>query len=156
MKVDVVPFELHHLDTIEPLSDEYLRWFGGDCPGVSWRQRVGWQAMAGPAYSVIADGKTIACGGIMNHFPGVGELWMITAADADKARTHLMLAVLRNFDNVAEQFDFVRVQVAVPENGRGFSRKLVERLGFVRETNDLGMRKAGRDGSTFHLYGKVY
>ena len=57
MKIEVVPFEDAHLQTLGPLSDEDLRWCVNDFPEVTWQNRVKWQAMSGPSYSVLADGK---------------------------------------------------------------------------------------------------
>jgi hypothetical protein len=156
MMFSLVQFHESHVHAMEDLSDEDERWLVNDFPAITWRDRVKWQAMSGPSVTAMVDGSPVACGGIAAHFPGVGELWMVTAKNAPVAAIRLIRAIMRTVNTMAEDHDYVRVQVTIPEGGRDFSQRLVERLGFVRETKAAGMRKYARDGSTCHLYAKVY
>jgi hypothetical protein len=156
MPAELIPFHRDHAALLENLCAEDERWRGNDFPNLSWRARIEYQGVSGPAYSVVRDGEVLACGGIAMHHPGVGELWMATSKGAKPHGAYIALMIVRHLDNIAVRWGLHRVQVTIPEGGEEFSRRIVERLGFVRETKDEGMRKYAQDGSTCHLYARIY
>jgi hypothetical protein len=155
-KLIVTPFEPWHIDALGTLSDEDKRWTVKEFPWLTYLDRVRAQAQLGPAFTGIIDGEVVGCCGIMQYWPGVGELWLVVSDQAPLARVRIIRALLRDFEKVAARHNLMRIQVFIPDGGETFSRRFVEKMGFVRETKDDGMRKFAMDGETCHLYAKVY
>lgn len=100
------------------------------------------------SYTVLRDGKVIACMGVVGHWPGRGEAW----AMLDAAMPHDFLAIhhlARRFLRVGV---FRRVE-AVVETGFEAGHRWARALGFELEAPR--MAGYGPDGRDYSLYARV-
>ena len=86
----------------------------------------------GPAYTGLADGEIVACGGILPLWKGVGEAWVISSELVPKYPLFFHRTISWMLDHLIEKMKLVRVQTTVHSKHER-SIKWVERMGFVNE-----------------------
>jgi len=136
-------FEMAHFD-------------GLDIPEDSWvtremRGMVEAYAAAGPAVSLVADGKIIGCGGVAFPWMGMGEAWMcmdVEFKNHPKTAVKMCKAFL---DDVYQACDMFRMQATIRADD-GKLRKWIELMGFGLESR---MKSFGPDRSDYLMYARV-
>lgn len=109
-------------------------------------------AGAGPAWSLLAHGRVLACGGAVRFWPGVGELWLWLGREALENPVALARWARRALLLLRRRHGFVRLQAHVCANHRTACR-FAEFLGLRREGVCPGY---GPDHATHHLYGRFW
>ncbi len=106
---------------------------------------------AGPAVTLVVDGRKIGCGGVAFPWDGMGEAW--ACFDVDVARYPLCAFKLsRKFlDDVFMACGMRRMQAMVRADAPRH-RRFVEHLGFSFE----GLLQAfDKDGNDFMMYARI-
>lgn len=109
-------------------------------------------AGAGPAWSILRDGKALACGGAVRFWPGVGELWLWLGREAQENPVALARWARRALGLLCGREGFVRLQAHVRADDETAGR-FAEFLGLEREGVCPGY---GPDQTTHHLYGRYW
>lgn len=106
-------------------------------------------ASAGPAWTLMAGGWPLACGGAVRFWDGVGELWCWTGADAAQWSVAYARQARARVDALQAR-GFHRLQAHVREDDPQ-ARRFVRFLGLAPEGRCPGY---GPDQSTHLLYGR--
>lgn len=104
-----------------------------------------------PSYTGFMDGKPLWCGGIVLHWRGVGEAWILPFPEAKKYARRFHESALVSLHNVIRENHLHRVQASVLSDFKEGRRWMIA-LGFQPESV---MRKAGpnkEDMITFVLF----
>jgi hypothetical protein len=104
----------------------------------------------GPAFTAIANGEIIACGGIVPFWKGVGEGWVVTSELLNLYRLTFAKTVWRLFYRLIKEMNLDRVQTTIDAENV-ISQAWVERMGFEYE----GPMRKYIDGRTFYRYAWV-
>jgi len=146
--MEILRFDPTHLRGITPREP--------DPPGLNLpcaAIRAGFFAQHGPAYTLTAHGRVIACGGVALLRDRVGEAWVITTAEVDRYPFLFHKTVKRGLAIIMEEFGLRRVQAHVnrewPE-----ARQWIERLGFSEEGLMAAIGAVGEQ-IAYIRYGKV-
>jgi len=138
--IAAVRFDPAHLAAFAPAAP--FRHDGLDAGEMAARAAA--SAAAGPAWSLLHEGRPVGCGGVAVLWPGVGEAWSLSAPDLGAlalALTRLSAALL---DAAAARHRLHRIQAAVHiDNGSG--RRWLARLGFEEEGLMRGYGPQGDD-----------
>lgn len=144
--MEILRFEPSHLEGIIPREPDFS---GPDWPSVEIRGRF--YSENGPAYTLMAKGRVIACGGVVLIHAKAGEAWVITTDEVEKYPLLFHKTIKRGLTVIMEEFKLRRVQALVsrdwPRAGRW-----IERLGF---SNEGLMAAFGPDGTDYIRYAKV-
>lgn len=106
---------------------------------------------AGPAYTVLMDGRIVCCGGVSVIWQGFGEAWTrVDVRAKEHPRTVLKIHRMA-LDRIIAAHRFHRVQALALASWRT-SWRFLEILGFDREGV---LSKMGPNGEDFYLYAKV-
>jgi len=137
MQITLEPYRLDHgLEVLGPL-------------GESCRTILAKYAEAGPAFTGrIADGRILACAGLMVQVPWVADGWMLPTPLVRQYPLAFHKTVRDAFGQLVAGLRLTRVQVAV-DAGIASRCAWIERMGFTKEGT---MRKFGPHGETMHLY----
>ena len=121
-------------------------------PREQWDKSIRlWEA--GEAFTLMADGVIVGCGGVMMQVKGKGEAW-IMATPLVSRHKKVVFKLLRNvLDTIVKKYDLRRVEATCPSGFPG-GVLLLEHLGFVNETPDV-MKRYGPGGETFYLFGRT-
>ena len=97
----------------------------------------------GPAFTGLADGEIIACGGILPLWKGVGEAWVVSSELVSLYPITFAKVIWRKMRSIIGELELERVQTTVDKEHK-VSQKWLERMGFK---NEGLMRKflGGRD-----------
>ncbi len=104
-------------------------------------------AQAGVAWAAVADGRTIACAGLLEMWPGRAQGWALFSA----AALGNFVGIHRMAKRVLCDSAWQRVEVTV-DAGHAAGVRWAERLGFTLEGR---MRKYTSDGRDCLLYARV-
>lgn len=138
----VVDFDPAHLDALtEQDATAYLRQFAQADDAKKLR------AASSHAYTGLVNGKPVACGGITQWWPGVGEMWAVFGRDAGPH----MVAIVRGAKRVLDLADCHRVSAAVDTTFVP-GQRLAALLGFTIEGK---MRSYGPDRRDYYLYARA-
>jgi hypothetical protein len=107
----------------------------------------------GKAWTLMADGMIVGCGGMMMQDRGKGEAWVIATPLISKYRKSVYKVIRNMLGMMTKEYKLRRVEALCP-CGYERGRRLLEHLGFVNETPD-GMKQYGPGGETYYLYGRV-
>ncbi len=107
-------------------------------------------ASAGPAWTLLAHGWPVVCGGVVRFWPGVGELWCWTGEDVGPWSVAFARLARRSVEELLGGGGFHRLQAHVRENDRAAAR-FAEFLGLTLEGRCAGF---GSDQTTHLLYGR--
>lgn len=106
--------------------------------------------MPGEHAKLYIDDELIAAGGINQHWPGVGDVWLIVTPWGSLYRKTLYKTLKKGFHNWVERMGFWRVECVIKaEKIYGPSLRLVSHLGFVFEGTQTMF---GPDKSDYHRY----
>lgn len=141
----LIPFKAAHADLME------IRWPGTIEEGAASDEALTAGESMGPAFTLICDGRVIACGGVMLLWGSVGEGWILGSTLIDSHKLAFHRAVKRMTVDIQDNMRLTRVQTVVhcefPE-----SAKWLERLGFE---NEGVMRNYGVHGDDYWRYARV-
>jgi hypothetical protein len=131
----IIPFEPHHiaLMNVQPVQRDGVAEAGTDPSGDAW--------------TCIADGVPIACGGLVELWRGRAAAWSVISADAGPH----MLGIVRAVKAQILRSGFRRVELAA-DAAFAPGCRLAELLGFEFECLARGYLPNGRDA---RLYAKV-
>lgn len=139
--IEIVPLKPEHIDGMEVQPAQRM---GAD------EMRVAMSApMGDDAWTVLADGKPVACGGLLKVWEGRAYAWALLGVDARRYLKSITKAARRGI----ETGGFRRVEMAVQEGfpeGQHWARL----LGFTLETPEP-MRAYLPNGRDAYLYAKV-
>lgn len=143
--VDVVPFAIEHIVALAPRLQSMQRMHAAQC-----NRQFGEQlAELDHTWTVLHEGRVLACAGVIPIWSGRGHLWAYLSDDAGKHMLAITREVLRKLDEVK----LPRYEAEVAE-GFVAAHRWVQMLGFHCETPG-GMRGFFPDRSTGYLYSKV-
>jgi hypothetical protein len=115
-------------------------------------ERTRWDVLLKlPGWALIEDGKTIAAGGIVNLWKGVGEVWVAATNVAQAHPMALARGVIKTLEYVESQGTYHRLQMTT-ETTPGYLRWAVF-LGFKLEAT---LHKYLPNGQDRYLFAKVY
>lgn len=140
----IYPFRVAHLDNLllQP-AQEYLRdWHARD-PNVAGAYEAGY------SFSLIDDGKTLACAGLSEVWPGRAIAWALLSADLGGAG---MLAVVRATRREFDLKKYERIEAYVDHEFEA-GHRLMRLLGFKNETPE-GMKNFSL-GRTNDMYART-
>ena len=86
----------------------------------------------GQAYTAFLDNQLFACGGLVNFWPGCGEVWLLPTAMALKNPLVLYRTVKHWIAKFVYENKLIRLQAPV-EMGKDINRRFIEHLGFHPE-----------------------
>ncbi len=136
----IVPYKAAHLAMNEPRQYEReLR----EKSGVDSSQTF----MNGPAYTVLDDGTPVMAGGIVQLWPGVGEVWLFLSPWFERHIKTGYKLIREMFQALLKVYHFRRLQTPICASMPGNIR-LVEHLGFHKEGL---MELWGPDGKDYQL-----
>jgi len=144
-RLKVRDYEPEDFLNIEPTEKEML--YRKDQPLAQWALT---KKLAGPTATVVDDeGNIVFCCGIMDFWPGVGEIWAVFSPLAQKyAHTWIVAKELL----AAHLKNYVRLQAPLDPAGRPEAIRFDERLGFKPEGL---MRHYGPHGEDMIMYALV-
>lgn len=105
---------------------------------------------AGPAWTLWADGRPLACGGAVRFWPGVGELWCWAGDEASARPVAFARQARRCVALLRGGHGFARVQAHVREDDAR-ARRFALFLGLLPEGRCPGY---GPNHETHLLYGR--
>ena len=102
-------------------------------------------------YSLVNDGKIVACAGVSIMWQSVAEGWLIMSSDAYKYPVSIARYTEGLFDSIMKKNNLSRIQASVNCSDEK-SVKFANWLGFEYEGI---MRKFGPDGSDYFRYART-
>jgi len=140
--MELIVFEPWHMDHInEQTATAYLR------PMIT-AEHIRVLAMQKHSYTAVDNGRILACGGVIEHYPGRGEAWAVLDATKPKDFLKVHNAAKRFFDMGL----FARTE-AVVEIGFEAGHRWLVLLGFKLEAPC--MKHYGPDGRDYSLYART-
>jgi hypothetical protein len=103
-------------------------------------------AKAGPAYSAIADGVVVGCGGVVTKHDSVGVAWALFSSMAGPHMMRITRETRRFFDAL----DYRRIETAV-ERSHGIGHRWANALGFQQEGIMRAYLPDGRDAVLYSI-----
>jgi RimJ/RimL family protein N-acetyltransferase len=129
---------------IEPLDSEKKNREGQDV--AKWAEMHG---KAGPAVTFTdPEGGIVFCCGVMDLWPGVGQVWALFSSLA-RRYPHTLQAMKWAIRHLFEKYGYVRIQTTVAVNDEAAIRFDEKHLGFKREGI---MRRYGLHGEDHILF----
>lgn len=138
----IVPFKIEHFDCME-LPSTSMR---------AYRDRFIQYAQMGMAVTLLdACNQPIACGGIIVHWQGVGEIWMIPSKHTANHPVSVCRVGRYVMDYAINELNLRRIQATVDENDvTGIN--YVEQYSFGLEGR---LRQCGPNGENYLLYARI-
>ena len=132
-------FQPGHLGGITPQPEQ----------AAEWKEAVRGK-MEGDGWTVLADGKPIACAVLVRTGFSRGAVYAFIGADAGPH----MLAVYRTAERMFDMHAYNRIEALVAGDFEAGARWM-EMLGFELETPN-GMKSFGPNGETYMLYARTW
>ncbi len=105
-----------------------------------------------PAWTLLYQGRPVACGGVIELWPGVGEVWLtINPLIAERTLT-LFRQMVRKRRELVEDFGFNRLQAVIRADFM-HGRRLALRFGFRCEGYLHAYLPDGSDAMIFAWFG---
>lgn len=143
--LSLVPFDIGHVTALDLRPRAAASLFG--LPARAELARA--YAAAGPAWTLLAEGAPLACGGAVRFWDGVAELWCWTGADVPRWGVAFARQARARVDALFAR-GFHRLQAHVREDDPE-ARRFARFLGLAAEGRCPGY---GPDRSTHLLYGR--
>jgi len=130
--MDVVPFEVEHLETImlQPAQQHFFSYFD---PAYGEALKL-----SGPAFTGIHEGRVLGCAGLVKQWENRAIAWSLLSSDIGNEFVRIHKAVYR----FLELTDFDRVEAHVDANfdqGHRWIRMLgFEKEGYMKRFNPNG------------------
>lgn len=137
-EIALIPFKAEHWQQIGQADKPFL-----DALGAAEREGLAWTA--------IADGKVVGCGGIKLFWDGVGEAWAAYPADRRRWAFAIARITKRMLRTIMREHHLRRVQAVVVE-GFPCGMRFARWLGFTLEGR---MARYAPDGQDAYLYSLV-
>lgn len=149
MKLDIVPFEAEHAAQMDLRALDVAGLYGTGFEGD--RLALGQlYAQKGPAFTGLADGRPVACAGVVLSRPEVGDGWALTGPETPRFALSFCRAFAAYLPVVVRDFDLRRVQALVLES-HDVSRHWLTRMGFQEE----GLLRQFCGGQDYYMYARV-
>ncbi|MDP2848811.1 MAG: hypothetical protein Q8O35_11565 [Humidesulfovibrio sp.] len=107
---------------------------------------------AGPAWTLMAGGWPLVCGGAVRFWPGVGELWCWAGQEAGHWSVAIARQARATLLRLRDEHGFHRLQAHVRETDQR-ARGFAQFLGLAQEGRCPGY---GPDQATHILYGRFF
>ena len=107
----------------------------------------------GKAFTLMADGVIVGCGGVMMREQGKGEAWIIATPLISKYRKTVFKLIRNVLGEIINEYKLRRVEALCPGKYTE-GQRLLKHLGFINETPD-GMKQYGPGGETFYSFGRI-
>lgn len=145
--IRLLPFQASHVAglCLRPEAVESLNSLG------PLPQRARAYEAAGPAWTLMAGRWPLACGGAVRFWPGVGELWCWTGAEAAQCFVAFARLARQRVVALLSEDGFHRLQAHVRESDAQ-AQRFARFLGLTLEGRCPGY---GPDQATHLLYGRV-
>ena len=101
----------------------------------------------GPAFTGVANGEIIACGGILPLWKGVGEAWVVSSELVSLYPITFAKVIWRKLKSIIEELELERVQTTVDVEHK-VSQKWLERMNFENE----GLMRKFLGGRDYYRY----
>lgn len=108
-------------------------------------------AAQGAAFTARWDGVIMWCGGVVRHWSGLGECWLLTADSVTRHPIAFHRSIKFVLDDLAKRMELRRLEATVEES-HGVSCRWITRLGFTLESR---MPKYGPTGETHLRYARL-
>ena len=119
----IIDFQIEHFDHLDFEENTHAK--------RSRRNEYAQFAQRGPAVTLWIDGP-VACGGVVVHWPGVGELWMLRGVRAQDHPVSLVKAARQAMEDAIQKYNLHRIQAAVEAlDVKGL--RFIDALGMVCE-----------------------
>ena len=133
---ELVPFKTSHVESIHWLEREHML-------------LIGYQALAlyeqNPGWTGLCNGRFVGAGGIIRHYPGLGEGWAIAGPLVRAGHTTFFHRTIKKaMINLAPTLGVRRLQILVRAQFE-VSHDWVQRLGFTREATLVRYGIKGED-----------
>ena len=138
----LVPFIPAHLEGFEP--QEAQAWLA---PHLQSQWYIDSLTALGDAFTLIADGKVVGCGGLAKLTERRAQVWALVHKDAGK---HLFGAT-RLVKDFLDAQNFIRMETPVKTSFQAAHRWALM-LGFEREGT---LKKWGDDGEDYDSYARI-
>lgn len=129
--MQVAPFRPEHARTLRLRAFDELC-LAGMGPALDREALWRFYQANGPAFSAVAGGRVVACGGVVLARPGEGEAWALTGPAAPRFALSFHRAFVRLLPVIEEECGLARVNTLV-HAGHAVSRRWLRRLGFREE-----------------------
>ena len=150
MKIEIVQYEPIHAYTIlERNVREQDTWLSKYPDWDKWAK--GWKK-GGPAYTLMVDGKIVACAGVLMMEWNKGEAWSLLSSLFYKYKKTTFKAIKKNLDTIIKDKKLKRVHSLVFDGTEEICGKFLEHLGFTWECKH---RKYGPNGEDVHVYVRI-
>ena len=150
-EIKIIPYEPIHalkiLDRNVREQDIILT----SCP--DWEKWIEFWKTEGPAFTMIANGEVVGCGGITLVGWGKGMAWTLFSSLFYQYKKSVFKGLKIFLDQIIKEKKLRRVE-AVVKFGFKDGCHLLEHLGFINETPN-GMKKWGPNGEDMYLFGRV-
>lgn len=93
------------------------------------REAILAQAMAGPAFTAVIDGRPLGCAGLVLPWPGVGMAWMKLGDDIGRHGLWLTRTVKRFLRDAIRIYHLHRIE-AITLDGHHVNQQWLQVLGF--------------------------
>jgi hypothetical protein len=143
----IVDFRPNHAQTIELKERE--KYYESLVP--DYRGYVVQTAQPGMSWTGISRGKVVACFGVRNVWPGVGEAWMLPGTAIDRHAISLVRGARVIFSDLIKNQGFSRVHIVV-DSANDSALRFAKAIGF--EVEGI-MRNFGPDGSNYYMMARI-
>lgn len=140
--MELVPFRAAHLVGLDWIERERTYQIGIQRALSTYESNPGW--------TLIHEGRTVAAGGIVIPYTGLGEAWLIAGPLASAHPLAIVRSCQRGIDEIAFGKRLVRVQAMVLRH-LDQGKRLMDVLGFECEAL---LRKYGFHGADMYMYAK--
>lgn len=143
MIVETLPFRAEHLGTITPQPEQ-----AAELAALTPEQARA-SELAGEGWSVLVDGKAVACAVLVPASDNRATVWAFIGVDAGPYMRRIFRVATAMFDHSG----FRRIE-AVVATGFAAGVRWMRLLGFELETPN-GMKFFGSNGESYSLYARV-
>jgi hypothetical protein len=141
----IIPFHPGHLTLIEPLENDHVSKLE------NWRGIMAAVAEDNPSYTFVAEGRVVACGGIIKTvIPGVAGAWILPSVYVKAYGLPFAKTVSKVLDDLMEQFKLYRIETSC-NMGEPFD-EWMKFLGFQSEGVKV---KAGAGKNDLMMWAKL-
>ena len=106
----MVAFKEGHLDLMDIREEEMKMFAGVD----NWRVAITNMAEDSHAFTMLADGRPIACGGVFEIAPGIAYSWLLPTHYVDLHWKTFAVEVKNFFERMTETLGFYRFETSCP------------------------------------------
>lgn len=140
----LVNFKIEHFDRMDIEPTSHLR--------REYRERYEMYAQNGSAFTLLdKEGNILACGGVVVHWAGVGEVWILKSKSLSEHPVSAFRVGRFGIADALERLNLHRIQATV-EAGDVLAQNYIEAFDFVLEGK---LRCYGPEKQDYFLYARV-